>query len=70
MSERFHPNMQDTDRVVVERDSFVWQVNDFDALYEHLEAIITDVVTGETDAAMLKLRLLMCACTMAAERQG
>ena len=56
------------DRVIVERDSFVWTISDFDALYTHLEAIITDIVCGDTDAAALKVRLLMCACTKAAER--
>jgi hypothetical protein len=68
MSESFHPNMQD--RVLVARDSFVWQIDDYDALYDHLEDVITDVVTGETDAACLKLRRLMCACTMASLHKG
>jgi hypothetical protein len=70
MSEQFYVSpIRDCDRVIVARDSFVWTVSDFDGLYDHLEAIITDVVTGETDAAALKLRLLMCACTVASERQ-
>ena len=68
MSERFAPNAPD--RIIIERDLFVWTVNDFQGLYEHLEDIATDIVCNDTDAAMLKLRLLMCACTMAAERQG
>lgn len=69
MSEQFHPAMRD-DRVIVTRDMFIFSAGDPDALYDHLLDIITDVVTDEIDSACLKLRLLMCACTMAAERQG
>jgi hypothetical protein len=71
MSEQFYVSpIRDCDRVMVARDSFVWTVSDFDGLYDHLENIATDVITGETDSAMLKLRLLMCACTVAAERHA
>ncbi len=69
MSERFHPNMRDTrDRVIVTRDMFVFTTGDPDALYQHLEDVLTDVVVGDTDIACERLRLLMHACTKAAER--